>query len=87
LGSSVTKSFEVVPKGMQSYVSFHLSNSEKAPKSFLREYSAMISFVMCEKKGRCFSPSAQKHMLNKISHITKQSKEAKIGDTNILQNI
>jgi hypothetical protein len=38
----------------------------------------MISFVMCEKKERCFSPSAQKRMLNKISHITKENKEAKI---------
>jgi hypothetical protein len=34
-----------------------------------------------------FFPFGSKHMLNKISHITKQSKEAKIGDTNILQNI
>jgi hypothetical protein len=48
----------------------------------------MISFVMCEKKGRYFSPSAQKHMLNKISHITKKSKEEKNRrDTNILINI
>jgi hypothetical protein len=38
----------------------------------------MISFVMCEKKERCFSPLAQKRVLYKISHITKESKEAKI---------
>jgi hypothetical protein len=70
---------------MESYVSFHLSNGEQAPKSFLREYRATISFVMCEKKRMGFSSSAQKHMLNKISHITKESKEAKNRrDTNIL---
>jgi hypothetical protein len=70
---------------MKSYVSFHLSNDEQAPKSFLRECRATISFVMCEKKGMGFSPSNQKHMLNKISHITKESKEAKNRrDTNIL---
>jgi hypothetical protein len=73
---------------MQSYISFHLSNGEKATKLFLRECTTMISFVMCEKKGRYFSPSAQKHMLNKISHITKKSKEEKNRrDTNILLNI
>jgi hypothetical protein len=43
----------------------------------------MISFVMCEKKGMCFSPSAQKHILNIISHITKESKEEKIEEVRI----
>jgi hypothetical protein len=30
---------------MQSYDLFHLSNGEKAPKSFLRECKAMIYFT------------------------------------------
>jgi hypothetical protein len=31
---------------------------------------------MCEKKEMYFSPSAKKCVLNKISHITKGSREA-----------
>jgi hypothetical protein len=52
------KSFEVVPSGTQRYDLFHLGDSIKTPKTFLREYRARISFEMCEQKGRCFSPSA-----------------------------
>jgi hypothetical protein len=51
---------------------------KKDPESFLREYRATISFIMCEKKRRFFSPLVQKHMLNKISHIIKENKEAKM---------
>jgi hypothetical protein len=39
------KSSEVVPKEMQSYDSFHLSNGEKALKSFLCECRATFHFI------------------------------------------
>jgi hypothetical protein len=43
----------------------------------------MLSFVICEKKGRCISPSAQKRILNNISHITNGGKEEKIEEIQI----
>jgi hypothetical protein len=63
------------PKGMQSHDSLHPRNSVKTPKTFLRECRYTLSFVICETKGRCFLPSAQKHMLNKSSHITKLKRQ------------
>jgi hypothetical protein len=69
-------------KGMQSYDSFHLSDNKKTLKTFLRECGAMISFVMSEKR-KVFFTFAQKSILNKIRHITKQSKEAKIEEIQI----
>jgi hypothetical protein len=43
--SNIEKSSKIVPKGMQSYDSFHLSNGEKALKSFLLECTAMTHFT------------------------------------------
>jgi hypothetical protein len=41
----MVKSSEVVPKGMQGYVLFHLSNGEKAPKLSLRGCRAAIHYI------------------------------------------
>jgi hypothetical protein len=45
----------------------------------------MFSFPICENKGRCFSPSAQKCVIKNFTHLKEKEQKSNVN-ANILQN-
>jgi hypothetical protein len=53
------KNTKVIAKGIQS--------------SYIQKIYTHVFFEICEKKGKCFSPSAQKHIIKKFTHLKRKS--------------
>jgi hypothetical protein len=69
------KNSKIIPKGMQSYISSHLSNGKKASKSFLRECRAMFHFTqVIVKSSEVITKGMQSYVSSHLSNGEKALK-------------